>query len=554
MKRLLLLSSILVLTLGARAQTVGWFYTYEGAEPGYVLFAPNPSDTTYLIDKCGKKLHTWKSNYPPGLAVYLLDDGTLLRCGSTDNNNFQGGGSGGIIEKFDWDGNVLWSYEISDNTQCQHHDAIQLPNGNILAIAWETRTKTEATAEGRNPSGLGNTIWTDKLVEIQPVGIDSGIIVWEWHAWDHLVQDYDSTKENFGVVADHPELIDINLGTINNFNKDWLHLNSVAYNEEFDQVMVSCHNLSEIWIIDHSTTTEVAASHSGGNSGKGGDLLYRWGNPKNYDRGTSGDQKLYQQHNAYWIPEGMPGEGSVMIFNNGVSRPGGNASSVDVITTPEVVDFNYPIDDTEPYGPVTQDWVYMANPANSFFTQTMGGSQRLPNGNTIICEANSGNFFEVDEAGVELWKYVNPVGQNGITTQGSNPFLNNAFRCTWLSFDHPGLAGQVLTPGPPIEKEPLTYFCENFPTAVAGSLASDQIAAFPNPFHDQFGIYASAELNNVTIRLYDGLGRLVTEEKRVDLLSGSSFEVSPRNQKGLLLLTITAESGYVLWKQSLVAQ
>jgi hypothetical protein len=110
------------------------FYSYPGAADGYVLFAPGHSDTTYLIDKCGKRIHEWGSEYNPGLAVYLLNDGTLLRCGNVNNNQFMGGGQGGIVEKLDWNSNVLWSYEISDNTQCQHHDAIQLPNGNIVAI------------------------------------------------------------------------------------------------------------------------------------------------------------------------------------------------------------------------------------------------------------------------------------------------------------------------------------------------------------------------------------------------------------------------------------
>lgn len=549
-----LLPLFLAFTISAGAQTVGWFYSYEGNEPGYVLFAPGPSDTTYLIDKCGKKVHTWRSSYHPGLAVYLLDDGSLLRCGDTENNNFFAGGSGGIIEKLDWDGNVIWSYEISDNSQCQHHDAIQLPNGNILAISWETRTKTEATTAGRNPSGLGNTIWTDKLVEIQPIGTDSGTIVWEWQAWDHLVQDYDSTKENFGVVADHPELIDINLGTINNFNKDWLHLNGLDYNADLDQVMISCHNLNEVWIIDHSTTMAEAATHSGGQAGKGGDLLYRWGNPKNYDRGNNDDQRLYQQHHAHWIPDGYPGEGSVMVFNNGVNRPGGNASSVDVFTPPALVDFNYPIDDGQPFEPTLQDWVYMANPANSFFTQTMGGAYRLPNGNTIICEANSGNFFEVDSNGEAMWLYVNPVGQNGITTQGNNPFLNTAFRSVWISFDHPALEGHDLTPGMPIEKEPLTYNCENFPTVAADLLDLHRIAAYPNPFRGQFSLYVSEELQKTTIRVYDVLGRLITEDEQVNLLTGEDHVVDVGSQKGMMVVAITDESGRLLWRQSLVGQ
>ena len=86
-----------------------------------------------------------------------------------------------------------------------------------------------------------------------------------------------------------------------------MHTNAVAYNAELDQIMLSIHAFSEVWIIDHGTTTEEAASHSGGKRGKGGDLLYRWGNPRAYRTGTNVDQRLFAQHNAHWIPEGLPG-------------------------------------------------------------------------------------------------------------------------------------------------------------------------------------------------------------------------------------------------------
>ena len=66
---------------------------------------------------------------------------------------------------------------------------------------------------------------------------------------------------------------------------------------------------SEFWIIDHGTTTAQAAGHTGGRRGRGGDLLYRWGNPRAYRAGTKADRKLFAQHNAHWIPKGLPGAG-----------------------------------------------------------------------------------------------------------------------------------------------------------------------------------------------------------------------------------------------------
>ncbi len=74
--------------------------------------------------------------------------------------------------------------------------------------------------------------------------------------------------------------------------------------------MLSPRHYSELWVIDHSTTAEEAA-------GEKGDLLYRWGNPRAYRAGTVSDQQLFWAHNTHWIAPGLPGEGNVLVFNNG---------------------------------------------------------------------------------------------------------------------------------------------------------------------------------------------------------------------------------------------
>ena len=115
-----------------------------------------------------------------------------------------------FIEKIDWNGNVIWTYFISDATNWQHHDVKALPNGNILVIAWESKTNTQAIAKGRNPLLVPTTLWSEQILEIQPTGATGGNVVWEWHLWDHLIQDFDNTKSNFGTVNQHPELINVN--------------------------------------------------------------------------------------------------------------------------------------------------------------------------------------------------------------------------------------------------------------------------------------------------------------------------------------------------------
>ena len=276
-------------------QTVGLFLNDSLSFNGYTLFSPSSNTNAFLIDNCGFQVNMWTTNFRPGLSCYLLEDGNLLRTARIANN-FSAGGSGGRIELYDWNSNLLWGYDYSSAAYQQHHDVEYLPNGNILILAWEVYTDTEAIDAGRNPANVGSAIWSEHIIEIEPVGTDQANVVWEWHLWDHLVQDFDPTKANFGVVADHPELLDINLNS--SINPDWIHLNALDYNPDLDQIVFCSRILDEIFIIDHSTTTAEAAGHTGGNSGKGGDFLWRWGNPQNYDRGNMNDQRLWGQHNS----------------------------------------------------------------------------------------------------------------------------------------------------------------------------------------------------------------------------------------------------------------
>lgn len=399
---------------------------YPPVITGQILFAPMYSFTTYLIDYTGAVNHSWGSNFFPGEAVLWLGNGTILRTIKT--KEFGLGGAGGGIQKVLWDGTIAWDFRYDTNGDLSHHDIKVLPNGNVLLIAWETKSSGDAIQSGRNPSTIiDDTFMPSHIVEVHQTGPTSGSIVWEWHIWDHLVQDYDSSKDNYGVIEQHPELVDINYGG-ELVKSDWLHTNSIDYNEEFDQILLSIRNFNEIWIIDHSTTTAEAASHTGGNSGNGGDILYRWGNPATYQRGTSADQKLFYQHDTTWIHNGCPGGGNILIFNNGVERPGETYSTVDEISPPVDSDGNYYIEHSSPYGPETVQWTYVADPPSSFYATGFSGAERLKDGNTLICNGVEGRFFEITPGGVTVWEYVNPY---------PGPFSNQVFKIVYIPPEEP---------------------------------------------------------------------------------------------------------------------
>jgi len=454
----LIFSTINAIKVNAQTRTQGLIKHITGTqENGYVLFSPIRVDTTYLIDRCGKKVHQWTSDYTPGMAMYLKPDGHLLRAETYNDTVFgAAGGRGGLIEEFDWDNNLIWQYKIFNDSLCQHHDIKPLPNGNILVLAWHAISSTQAFQLGRDSINyLQNKLWGERIIELKPIGSDSAEVVWQWDLFDHLIQDRDPAKPSYGIISNNPQLVDINyahdLATY-----DWVHANGIDYNEELDQIVMSCHNFSEIWIIDHSTTTAEAKTHSGGNTGSGGDLLYRWGNPQAYDRGTAANRKLFRQHNAQWIPNGFKDSGCIMVFNNGWGRDTAY-SSIDIIKPPLLAKGKY--NNALPYLPSTLTWRYMDPTPTKFYSQIISGTQRLQNGNTLICSGVQGRFFEVDQNKKIVWEYRNPISDIAVLSDGDNPRNNNVFRCTFYPDNYSAFLGKTLTPYGTLEKSTGSYPC-----------------------------------------------------------------------------------------------
>ncbi len=507
-KKMMALSLLVVCFLAFTAvnaeQTVGLFvHDSTAAWEGYTLFMPLSNTTSYLIDNNGREVHRWESTYF-AQGVYLLENGHLLSSSKVPDpgNPVYGatGGATGMATEWDWDGTLLWEFTYSDSFKMAHHDIEALPNGNVLMIAWEYKSYDEAIAAGRDSSLLPqNAVWPDHVIEYDPDSL-GGTIVWEWHVWDHLVQDYDPTKANYGVVADHPELVDLNFDPrppLGRGKADWNHLNSVDYNAEFDQILLSSNVFSELWVIDHSTTTAEAAGHTGGNSGKGGDILYRWGNPQAYDRGTSTDQKFFKLHDPNWIKPGLPGEGNILIFNNGNRRSGNQSwSSIDEIVPPVDSVGNYYLEPDSSYGPDNPIWTY--EDPSEFHSQNISGCQRLPNGNTLICEGAWGTLFEVTPDTDIVWLYINPVLASGPMVQGDiipAGFVgtqNAVFKISRYAQGYPGFIGHTLTPGDPIEVymvNDLVIEIDSTNTEVTLTWNATHIPFYPHNYH----VYSSAE-------------------------------------------------------------
>ena len=420
---------------------------------GYTLFAPKHYLTTYVMDMSGGIINTWWSKYEPGQSVYLLENGNLLRCCFTSGNRaFIGGGEGGRLEEYNWDGDMIWSMWYSDDKKLSHHDIEPLPNGNLLLMVVEIKTRAQCLEAGFNSSVLRtDKVYPEYIVEIERYGSNNFEEVWEWHIWDHLIQDVDEKKINYGNPKEHPELLNVNASR--RIAAFWNHANSIDYNPRLDQIILNARGQNEFWVIDHTTTTEEAKGHTGGKYGRGGDILYRWGNPEMYGAGRKSDQKLFLQHDAQWIPDEYPGGGNILIYNNG-DRRGREYSTVDEIVPPVDRKGFYPsLKPGEPYAPKEPLWVFTTEPKSKMYSTEISGASRLPNGNTLVCAGLYGRFMEITPDKEIVWEYACPVDGNGPMKQGAPLLkdgrghqLNSVFKVHRYAPDYAAFKGRDMTP------------------------------------------------------------------------------------------------------------
>jgi hypothetical protein len=356
---------------------------WDRVSPGYVLVEPGFIKQSYLINNEKEVVATLAADYRIGFSK-ILTNGHYLVSSSVRNEVFDAGGYRGCLEEYAADGSLVWRLNLSSENYIYHHDMLKLENGNVLAVVWERVSTEEAISLGRDPEKVAENgnFWYDGVIEVNPYTAE---VVWEWSTRHHLVQDVAPGKPNYGVVADHPELLDIN---------------AFQLNREGD-ISDDC-----------------------------GDFLYRWGNPARYGRGGPEERTLFRQHNAHWIGRGLPGEGIILIFNNGEgeSRP---YSTVVEISPQMNADGSYLQEDGKPYGPEKPVWEYDPEPPERFFSHFISGTQRLANGNTLVNQGAGAKLREVTESGEIVWEYQ-------YTSDIEAPHM--FFRAMRFAPDHPGIA------------------------------------------------------------------------------------------------------------------
>jgi hypothetical protein len=360
----------------------------------YTLYATKNESQAYLCDTNGTNYKTWSfsSSAKNAYSTYLVPGDTLVRTTTYDASGSPGsGGSTGKIQKVTWDGTVVWEYQYSSSTTQMHHDICPMPNGNVIFISYDVKSSADATQAG---SSTASTFWSEKLVEVKPnYSTGSATIVWEWKLWDHLCQNYSSSKDNYVTsIVNNPQLLNINYAGSGNL-PDRYHMNGIDYNEELDQIVVSMHFMNSVFVIDHSTTTAEAAGHTGGNSGKGGDFLYRWGNPASY--GASGTTMFNTIHDAHWISSDNPNYPNYLCGYKNNVQP---TKTQIVIWNPPYDGYNYSLTLGQAYAPSTYAYQY----TSTFSANNEGNSQQLPNGNMLV-NNSFGSVYEVNSAGTQVW-------------------------------------------------------------------------------------------------------------------------------------------------------
>ena len=348
---------------------------------GYTLFAPQFGTDVWLIDMEGNVCHHWKMKYPPGVHGKLLASGNLMWLGRGPEAIETMNGSASELLEVDWEGNEIWRYDDPG----LNHDFQCLKNGNILVLRFiEIPEKLRNKVKGGVP---GTELPKGKILGVQIREINRNKeTLWEWNYHDH----FNSEKD-----------VDCPICT----RSIWGYTNSIDAFPNGDPI-ISVRRMNKVIRISRKT----------------GEIIWEWG-PENL---------LGHQHDVSVLKNG-----NITIFDNGVHRKSNGPDDpmeISCFNTSRVVEVN----------PKSNEivWEYI-DPMHQMFSQFCGSAQRLPNGNTLICESVRGTFYEVTNDKEVVWKYVSPFITQKPETWGWTE-AKTIFQAHRYSIDFEGFKGRDL--------------------------------------------------------------------------------------------------------------
>lgn len=344
-------------------------YNPEKCYNGYTIFANGYE--VKLIDMNGRVVNEWKVDFSrtkgDAKRAKLLKNGNMVVLRGKMTSQMGG------IQEYDWDNKLVWEYipsehiDPSSNYPHPHHDFQRLDNGNTLIICRE-KVPEEYMKKVTDPERRNITIYPDVILEITP----DKEIAWEWHQYKYLdinrCNPIPALREWWCKKPD------------TNTISDWTHTNTVQalpenkwYHQGDDRFapgnVLMCMRQLDIILIADKNTKEVVWSYSG-----------------DYKGGLSGP------HEPHMIEKGTPGEGNILIFDNGAT-PCKDLAHAGCSFVLEV-------------NPVTKEVVWIYEDGEHFHSNFTSNSQRLRNGSTLICESTGARFFEVTTEGEIVWEYV----------------------------------------------------------------------------------------------------------------------------------------------------
>jgi hypothetical protein len=353
---------------------------------GYTLVAPQGGYNAWLINNEGEVVHHWPLERHPCFFGRLLPNGNLIYQGREEKDI-----QGPVVEVKDANGDVIsklvlgggeYIIEVDKDGKEVWNYQNALMNHDFFRMK---NGNTMCLVYSEVPAELKRKV-KGGLPESDDTPMWSDALI-EVDADKNVVWEWKAWEHIDPIEDEYCPLM---------HRCEWTHGNTCTVLDNGD-VLVSFRHIDTIGIVDRQT----------------GDLKWKWG------RG-----ELAHQHEPVMLDNG-----NILVFDNGEHRRGSTKYCYS-----RVLDVNPKTNEIE--------WEYVADPPCSFFIGNHGGAERLPNGNTLITDANSGRLFEVTVEKEIVWEYSSPF-YGTHAGQKLNPLLYRAYR---YAADFPGLKGYDLDP------------------------------------------------------------------------------------------------------------